>query len=494
MCRPSRQTFLRVGVAVATVAFLAAYVGLGTPVWAALRSAATAPSATAPPTATPSPEAAPVAATAALPSGMVKYYVVGPPVDGQPEYLFAIATRTLGDGNRAREIFNLNRGRTQPDGAALVDPAVLRPGWLLVLPADATGDGVRVGTLPVVDVSVSLTASPAVNPAVVPAVTTSDGPGTSVYVAGVAAAATSLLVLAVLRRRRTRGSPTHRSRTLRNRTHRSRTGRSQARYDPPATSQPIHQRTTRSAATHASGTERGPQWTDWDHTIRSEVGLPEVNGTGAVRPGAPVRGMPTRSAGHAWAGAEPRDHVVEVDHVLEVEVVAASGQDRATVSLVGARNQRSTPPWLWLDPDEPEPPRPTYVAVGGGSMGALCMNVIQAPDVLTVTGEAAGARRLAAALARQLIERGISVTVVGTVLGSRLPGSRIVRTIAEAEAATADPVAPQFVFCPPAPEDAATIRRLIERTSPHSIPVLVGDARRGRWSIHVHADASANPG
>ncbi|SOC49475.1 DNA-binding transcriptional activator of the SARP family [Blastococcus aggregatus] len=49
-----------------------------------------------------------------------------------------IAVRSLGDWTRFEEILELNRGRPQPDGAVLTDPALIRPGWVLVLPSDAT--------------------------------------------------------------------------------------------------------------------------------------------------------------------------------------------------------------------------------------------------------------------------------------------------------------------------------------------------------------------
>ncbi|MGW5556461.1 hypothetical protein ACWER9_04445 [Micromonospora sp. NPDC003944] len=77
-----------------------------------------------------------------------KFYVVGAPVDGQREFLFAIAAQTLGDGKRYREIFDLNRGRPQPDGQVMNDPTVVEPGWILLLPDDARGPGVRTGPLP----------------------------------------------------------------------------------------------------------------------------------------------------------------------------------------------------------------------------------------------------------------------------------------------------------------------------------------------------------
>ncbi|MCZ7436859.1 hypothetical protein O7598_10685 [Micromonospora sp. WMMC241] len=84
----------------------------------------------------------------AAPAETGRYYVVGPPVDGQREYLYAIALRTLGNGNRYREIVELNTGRAQPDGETFTDGLALNPGWVLVLPRDARGQGVRVGPLP----------------------------------------------------------------------------------------------------------------------------------------------------------------------------------------------------------------------------------------------------------------------------------------------------------------------------------------------------------
>jgi nucleoid-associated protein YgaU len=56
--------------------------------------------------------------------------------------LWTIAEHTLGDGRRWREIAALNVGRRQPDGRQLgPDSTLIRPGWSLKLPTDATVDG-----------------------------------------------------------------------------------------------------------------------------------------------------------------------------------------------------------------------------------------------------------------------------------------------------------------------------------------------------------------
>jgi hypothetical protein len=96
----------------------------------------------APPLAQPTPSDEPP------PTGPVKYYQVQLSFNGEPEFLYAIAERFLGDGNRAVEIFELNEGRLQPDGERLTDPAVISPNWILQLPEDAEGEGVEFGPLP----------------------------------------------------------------------------------------------------------------------------------------------------------------------------------------------------------------------------------------------------------------------------------------------------------------------------------------------------------
>ncbi|MGW4462607.1 LysM peptidoglycan-binding domain-containing protein [Micromonospora sp. NPDC004704] len=107
------------------------------------------------PTVEPSPAAG--SSPAAEPAG--RYYVVGPGTAGQKEYLYGIAVQTLGDGNRFREIIELNRDRPQPDGGRLTDPLDLRPGWILLLPPDAKGAGVQVGTPPDVPARASASAA-----------------------------------------------------------------------------------------------------------------------------------------------------------------------------------------------------------------------------------------------------------------------------------------------------------------------------------------------
>jgi hypothetical protein len=64
------------------------------------------------------------------PAGNGREVVVAP-----GDSLSRIAARTLGDVARWPDIYQLNRGITQPDGRALLDPNLIQPGWTLTLPA-----------------------------------------------------------------------------------------------------------------------------------------------------------------------------------------------------------------------------------------------------------------------------------------------------------------------------------------------------------------------
>jgi hypothetical protein len=101
------------------------------------------------------------AAGAVAAPAAVKYYVVPSPGKGATETLYDIAHRTLGNGSLYPEIFRLNKGRLEPNGERMESPRTIHVGWLLVLPADARGPGVRFGPLPgAASVAVPPTAAP----------------------------------------------------------------------------------------------------------------------------------------------------------------------------------------------------------------------------------------------------------------------------------------------------------------------------------------------
>ncbi|MGN6608532.1 MAG: LysM peptidoglycan-binding domain-containing protein [Jatrophihabitans sp.] len=94
------------------------------------------------------PPHAPTAAGTAVQSGAraaTQVYVV--PADGDgPDTLWDIADQALGSGERWHEIWDLNRGRTQPDGTFMSHASLLRPGWTVLIPApdDTAVDTVTV--------------------------------------------------------------------------------------------------------------------------------------------------------------------------------------------------------------------------------------------------------------------------------------------------------------------------------------------------------------
>ncbi|MGH8917577.1 MAG: LysM peptidoglycan-binding domain-containing protein, partial [Actinomycetes bacterium] len=73
-------------------------------------------------------------ATAAQPESVVVQSARG----GVHDSLWRIAERTLGDGRRWPEIFELNRGKPQPDGGMFTTPSLIFPGEELALPPGAS--------------------------------------------------------------------------------------------------------------------------------------------------------------------------------------------------------------------------------------------------------------------------------------------------------------------------------------------------------------------
>jgi DNA-binding SARP family transcriptional activator len=71
--------------------------------------------------------------------GSTKFYRIQPPEGRHHDSLWEIAQRHLGDGRRYKELYRLNKDREQPDGTKLSEASLIRPGWIMEMPADARG-------------------------------------------------------------------------------------------------------------------------------------------------------------------------------------------------------------------------------------------------------------------------------------------------------------------------------------------------------------------
>jgi hypothetical protein len=250
---------------------------------------------------------APAAADpSADPSSAARYYVVGPVKEGQREYLFEIAARTLGDGNRADEILELSKDLAQPGGGRLTDPVQqLQPGWILLLPSDAHGDGVLAGSPPTADAS---------KPPPVSAGRRSNGASTPLLLGGVLLLATVVLV-ALFRWTLAVRVDAGATRALRGQRFPRRTG---------ATARPVESEVRGRAAEPAKR-----------HRARTRLPAPSPKQTPL-----PAAGRPPLHPGHVVAELEPLD---------------ANPPVRLHLQLVGARGGTADNAYCWLGDETPPP-------------------------------------------------------------------------------------------------------------------------------------------
>lgn len=90
------------------------------------------------------PDSAELVAARSADPEVATYYEVHPPEGRNYDTLWDIAERYLDGGIRYKEIWQLNKGLTQPDGRVLRDADLIQPGWVLRLPNDAKGPGLKV--------------------------------------------------------------------------------------------------------------------------------------------------------------------------------------------------------------------------------------------------------------------------------------------------------------------------------------------------------------
>lgn len=76
--------------------------------------------------------------------GITTFYEVKPPEGRNYDTMWDIAERYLGSGVRYKEVWELNKHLKQADGRSLQHADLIHPGWVLKLPNDARGPGLRV--------------------------------------------------------------------------------------------------------------------------------------------------------------------------------------------------------------------------------------------------------------------------------------------------------------------------------------------------------------
>lgn len=439
-------------------------------------------------------------AAASAPGETGKYYIVGPPVNGQREYLYSIALNTLGNGNRFREIVELNRGRKQPDGAVFTDGLELAPGWILVLPRDAKGPGVRTGPLPTFGPQTPSAEPSAVAPAVAtrqpsttpptPSATTqrpspsavasrpagdpvgtvaanappNPGPsGSSQFDpllvrigAGVLAVAFAVVALLVLR--------------------------------------------GRVYSTRSVTLDDGPWPPERHHTpTPAELDALAAEAVATAQPARKPKSSrlapapsepPAASSSSAPDQAQRRDQAARTRPPLPadgdvpyVQANVLTDVGPILVRLVGVTTGPTTPAYAWLADDEPAPSAAVPLVLGYDGPWQLHIDLGRTPDVFTLVGAMEDCRRLAAAYARQLHARGITVAVAGNALGvETFDGCRSLSELSESGDEPRDPF---VVIVAPSEDAGSNVRGLIDATGGRGVPMVIGPVPASRWSAQL---------
>ncbi|WP_326553466.1 LysM peptidoglycan-binding domain-containing protein [Micromonospora sp. NBC_01813] len=427
----------------------------------------------------------------------VRYYVVEELPGGERDFLFAIAARTLGDGRRYREIFDLNVGQVQPDGGELTDPTRVEPGWVLRLPDDARGPGVRYGPLPapVPDTSTGVTPETAV--------AAPDRRSELLIRGGAAMVAVGLFALAVLVLRRGGGAraaaparpeprPESRPRPA------AAAQRPAAKPRPAPAPAPAPARSSPASAAvapvrRAATSTADPVATEPAVAVRPAVTVPPAATTQPRIHRPPATAAPSAGTAPASTAAGSAGTAVGADAsgdegFFHLEATIRVGDDPAVLRLTGTRQARGAPPYRWVT----EPRRPvgvesnTLVPLGDGAEGQLWVELRQAPDVLVITGPVGPRQRAARLLLDRLLAAGASATMIGTAIDPPPAGCR--QLSAEDAAGSSLPTTTVTVFAEPGPETLTAIHTLASRPDWQTVPVVVSAGPPARWTLRMDDD------
>ncbi|MFG1603089.1 LysM peptidoglycan-binding domain-containing protein [Actinoplanes sp. NPDC049265] len=366
-----------------------------------------------------------------------KWYEVRAEYQGEQEFLYEIAERFLGDGDRYTEIFDLNKGRVQADGMVLDDPEQIEAGWILILPPDAAGDGVRTGPLP----APSSAAPPSTAPATTPRADKSGGtPMLLPILLVVAVLVVAGAVIVILRRRR------------------------QKPPVPPSFDHPTS--TTRTL--HAAA--------DWiiDRALRGLAGAPAILGVSLDE-----ERMVLRLAGPATTPAGPW-------------TPAADGRTW-TASLRDLQAQPGTG-------DVPSP-CPRLVTLGTAGATRELVDLGRSPGLISVGGDETAARELVTGWAEELISSPWSdrVRVITGDVWVRVRGEQltVLSGVGPAlDAADAAHGVPGVLILGTEPEgrDLGRANHLATRPDEPWVVIVPGGSGRGGWNFTAHPDGRLDTG
>jgi hypothetical protein len=469
----------------------------------------------------------------------VKYYIVQPPSHGVREFLYEIAAKTLGNGKFAKEIFDLNKGRLEPGGVRFVNPTIIRPGWILVLPARAHGPGVRYGVLPAVpsaptagpsppaSSSPTATARPSASAALSPR------PARKRVLVAVAATGGAVIVIVIIwlglrRLRRRRRAAAHQSRSVR--------APPAATWAGPVAS-PARPAIGQRAGSPGPELPGGPAsfwghddaafddeilndepyaWLYADDSAPPESGWSDDEEDASWPRWLGVRDMP---ASDVLSQAPPTTASIPAGS-REPASAAAALRELGADAASGLADETGRPPLsyrLWLGDDNVEvrlgrsrhadAPAAGYLAwstlpydtpvdglavacIGVGDQGCLFIDLAASPGVIAIGGDRSAAIRLAESVAFQLCRSAetsrSSVVLVGDVVPAPEPeGANQVRTLADLGPPGIDDPAPaEIVFCEL--RDASDAQELARyaRTARHKVvPVVLADLPEAPWYL-----------
>jgi hypothetical protein len=404
----------------------------------------------------------------------VKFYIVPPPADGKTEFLYEIAAKTLRNGKRFPEIFALNKGRLQPDGGHLENPNVIKSGWILQLPEDASGPGVQVGPLPTVQSPGTGDGGGVVlGPSAAPG---ERGNAPSFKVGGgrlllISGAIFTLLIGAglvfVLFVRKPRASRRARRRAAR------------APKEPKKSTKKPNKK---------SGEKPG------EKPKEPQAREPAQ----ALAPALPAASAPRQPAPAAPAGpAQP----AVADPALAMVGHVSFGDDSVQVRIATAATDAAAVVWTPMPFDVPEG-GVAYVCLGESDKGCLFVDLGRAPGPISVGGDPAAAARLVELIAFQVsarLEPNLrSVTVVGDV-GRDMDPRQVDRVdTLERIASRGSPGSPgagpllEVVICSSDRADAAALAPLSSDPSRRIVPLVLGGLPNAMWSLtagHQRPDA-----